>query len=82
MAEETGRDGDLDFERALTELEEIVQQLDSDDVGLDDAIALFERGIERLQAANRWLDRASGRVEELIETSSGRLETRPFDPAE
>lgn len=70
---------ELDFEQALRELEEIVRRLDGDDISLDEAIALFERGMERAKAAHRWLDAASGRVEELIETSSGRLETRPFE---
>jgi len=71
----------FDFEGALTELEEITGRLDRQDIGLDEAIALFERGIARLAAANRWLDRAAGRVEELIETSSGKLATRPLEPA-
>jgi len=75
MSEQEG----LDFERALRELEDIVRRLDGDDVSLDDAIALFERGMEHVKAANRWLDEASGRVEELIETATGRLETRPFE---
>jgi len=70
---------EFDFEGALTELDEIAGKLDRQDIGLDDAIELFERGIERLAAANRWLDQAAGQVEELIETSSGRLETRPLD---
>ena len=70
---------ELDFEATLAELEEIVSRLDGDDVDLDGAIALFRRGLERLEAANAWLAEAEGRVEELIETSSGTLETRPFE---
>lgn len=69
----------LDFEETLEELEEIARALDRDDLGLDEAIALFERGIARLREANEWLETASGRVEEIIATSSGRLETRPLE---
>jgi exodeoxyribonuclease VII small subunit len=74
-------ENELDFEKTLAELEAIVSGLDRDDVGLDEAIALFKRGLDRLQAANEWLSQAEGRVEELIQTSSGGLETRPFDPS-
>ncbi|MDX1393604.1 MAG: exodeoxyribonuclease VII small subunit [Gemmatimonadota bacterium] len=70
---------ELDFEATLAELEEIVSRLDGEDVDLDGAIALFRKGLERLEAANAWLAEAEGRVEELIETSSGALETRPFE---
>lgn len=70
----------FDFEAALEELEGIVRALDRDDVGLDEAIALFRKGLARVESANAWLDAASGRVEEVIEASSGALDTRPLDP--
>lgn len=69
----------LDFEKTLEELEEIARALDRDDLGLDEAIALFERGVARLREANEWLESASGRVEEIIATSSGRIGTRPLE---
>jgi len=75
-------ENELDFEKTLAELEGIVSGLDREDVGLDEAIALFKRGLDRLQAANEWLNQAEGKVEELIETSSGALETRPFESQE
>ena len=77
----------FEFETAIRELEQIVAQLDREGIGLDEAIALFETGIERLGEARRWLETASGRVEELIATSTGKLDTVPLtevdpDPAE
>jgi exodeoxyribonuclease VII small subunit len=77
MTDGTGA-GELDFEQTLAALEEIVSRLDRDDVGLDEAIALFQQGLDRLKAANEWLSQAEGKVEELIQTSAGALETRPF----
>ena len=79
MSESSGR---FEFETALQELERIVERLDREGVGLDEAIALFERGIERLGEARRWLETANGRVEELIANSSGKLETAPLEGVE
>ena len=70
---------DFEFETAIQELEEIVSRLDREGIGLDEAIALFEQGIERLGAARHWLETASGRVEDLIASSTGKLEARPLE---
>ncbi len=70
----------FDFEEALKELETLVERLGREELGLDEAIELFERGVERFRAASRWLDEASGRVEELIASAEGSLETREFEP--
>lgn len=72
----------FEFETAIRELEQIVTRLDRDGIGLDEAIALFEQGIERLGEARRWLETASGRVEELIASSTGKLKTAPLEGAE
>ena len=69
-----------DFESALRELERIVNELDSDDVGLDEAMSLFETGIANLRVATRLLDEARGRVEELISESTGELRAAEFTP--
>jgi exodeoxyribonuclease VII small subunit len=72
-------EGDLTFERTLEELESIADSLERDDLDLDQALRLFERGIERLRAAGRLLDSAHGRVEELVQGTSESLEIRPAD---
>lgn len=83
MTDRTAADGSgFDFEETLEELEEIARALDREDLGLDEAIALFERGLSKLRAAREWLDTASGRVEEIIASASGRTETRPFEGGE
>lgn len=73
---------EFEFEAAIRELEGIVERLDREGIGLDEAIALFEQGIERLGEARRWLETASGRVEELIASSTGRLEAKPLEGVE
>ena len=72
----------FEFEAAIRELEQIVARLDREGIGLDEAIALFEQGIERLGEARRWLETASGRVEELIASSTGKLKTTPLEGVE
>jgi len=72
-------EGDLTFERTLEELESIADSLERDDLDLDQALRLFERGIDRLRAAGRLLDSAHGRVEELVQGTSESLEIRPAD---
>ena len=73
--------GPSSYEDLMRDVEEIVERLDSGDVELEEAFALFERGVARLRAATRLLDGARGRVEELIESAAGELAFRELDPA-
>jgi exodeoxyribonuclease VII small subunit len=68
------------FEDHLARLEEIAAQLDSPDVPLDKALALFEEGIKRLREANQTLEAAEGRLKELVEKADGSLETTEGTP--
>jgi exodeoxyribonuclease VII small subunit len=53
------------FEAAEHELEQIVERLESGQAGLDEAIALWERGDELYRLCVSKLDAAQGKVEEL-----------------
>jgi exodeoxyribonuclease VII small subunit len=55
------------FEAAQLELEQIVQRLEGGDTGLDEAIALWERGEELYRFCVGKLDTAHGRLEELAQ---------------
>ena len=55
----------MTFEEAQKELERIVQQLESGQADLDDAITLWERGDELYRLCSDKLDSAQGRIEEL-----------------
>jgi exodeoxyribonuclease VII small subunit len=60
------------FEELERELEAIVARLEQGKVGLDEAIALWERGEELYRRCVARLDLAHGRIEELttrIETT-------------
>ena len=73
---------ELDFEETMAELERIVKALDSEELDLDDALALFESGVRHVRRANHLLEEVRGRVEELIETSSGDRKVAELDVPE
>ena len=56
---------ELSFEDAQRELERIVERLERGEAGLDETIALWERGEELYRICVGKLDAAQGRVEEL-----------------
>jgi len=58
----------VNFEEAQRELERIVQQLESGQADLDDAIKLWERGEELHRLCLEKLDSAQGRIEALNPT--------------
>ena len=56
---------EMSFEEARRELERIVAQLESGQAGLEDAVALWERGEELYRVCVGKLDAAQGKIEEL-----------------
>ena len=60
-------DDELTFEQAEAELRKIVERLESGDAGIDEAIALWERGEALYAICRARLDAAEGKVEELTE---------------
>jgi exodeoxyribonuclease VII small subunit len=72
----------LDFEATMAELERIARALDGDELDLDDALSLFEAGVHHVRRANHLLEEVRGRIEELIETSSGEQKVTELDVPE
>lgn len=66
------------LEGRLRRLEEIMGQLESDEVDLERALALFEEGVALVREAEAVLSRTELRVEELL--AGG--ETRPLQEDE
>ena len=54
------------FENSLKELEEIVTQLESEDLPLEKAIALFEKGTTLSKTCSKTLDEAKKKIEVLL----------------
>lgn len=62
---------DLTFEQAFGELEMTVQQLEAGDLKLEEAIALYERGMRLARHCSDKLDVAELRVQELAQANHG-----------
>ena len=53
----------VNFETAISELENIVKKLENGSVGLDESIALYEEGIILSNACNDMLKKAKQKIE-------------------
>jgi exodeoxyribonuclease VII small subunit len=70
----------LSFEQALVALEEVVQQLESGSVPLDQSITLYERGEKLRKLCQARLDDAQARIEKIVTDANGAANsTVPFD---
>jgi exodeoxyribonuclease VII small subunit len=56
-----------DFEKALEELESLVEQLESGELSLDQSLQRFKRGVELTRHCQGVLEQAQQVVEQLIE---------------
>ncbi len=70
-----------DFEKALADLEAVVEQLEHGELPLEEALAQFERGIALARSCQDALKQAEQRVEILLEKSA-QAEPEPFEPDE
>ena len=70
----------VDFERSLTRLEEVVRKLESPQLSLDEAMKLFEEGVELSRECQKQLEEAEGRVEILLKKADGKMTAEPFEP--
>jgi len=67
-----------DFEKALAELETVVERLEKGDLSLENSLKNFELGVALARSCQSALNNAQQRVEKLIE-ENGQLSFEPFD---
>ena len=70
------------FEKAMKQLEQIVQELESGDLPLERAIQKFEEGIRLTRFCTEKLDETEKRVTLLMEDTDGRVAETPFQDHE
>jgi exodeoxyribonuclease VII small subunit len=68
------------FEDCLQRLEKIVDELERGDIALEQALKLFEEGVQLSNNCRKELDEAEGKVEILLK-QNGKLQPEPFEAA-
>jgi exodeoxyribonuclease VII small subunit len=69
------------FEKSLESLEELVRELEAGDKGLEESLALFEKGVGAAKDLTKRLEDAKTKVEALA-AEGGKLVKKPFSPRE
>ena len=69
----------MNLEQELKQLEDIAKKLESDELPLDEAIALFESGIALATLIRTALNEAKIRIETVVEKSRDSFTLEPFD---
>lgn len=69
------------FSESSDALDTIVERFRSESLSLEEALALFEEGVQHIKVCQTKLTQARGRVDELVKTlqEDGESVTRPFE---
>lgn len=69
---------EMNFEEAVKELEETVREIENGDLGLDDLLADFEKGISLLRLCEKKLAEAEGRIAVLTQAEIAAANDEPI----
>lgn len=69
----------LSFEEAIIQLENIVRELESGRIKLDDAVTAYEKAVALKQLCENKLKAAQLKIEKIEVTPNGDLTTTPLD---
>lgn len=72
----------LSFEEALIKLENIVRELESGRIKLDDAVAAYTQAVNLKKFCEQRLKDARLQIEKIEASPDGEIKTVPFNPAE
>lgn len=74
------------FEEAVEELESIIDRIESGEIGLEECVVQYERGMKLAVRCREILDTVQKRIAELTKNTAGKLqapgEDAPLDDAE
>lgn len=72
----------LSFDELLEKLEEVVQQLESDELSLDASIEMFQRGVSLAARCQQLLSEAELRISQITNEIGETAAYAPFDGGE
>ena len=67
----------LGFDTVVSRLRGVVERLEAGQLGLEEALAVYEQGVVLARRGHQLLDAAEKKVEVLVSTAGG-IETAPF----
>jgi len=67
---------DKNFESALEELEQVVEQLESGELSLEDSLSAFEKGVGLVRFCNQKLNEVEQKIEMLVKDKEGKLQLK------
>ena len=68
---------EVNFEKAIKELEKIVETLESQEINIDKAIKLYQEGLSLVSECNKSLESARKKVEMVVK-GKDEFKTEPF----
>jgi len=68
-----------EFEQSLSELEQLVESMETGELSLEDSLNAFEKGVKLTRDCQTKLNAAEQKVELLME-KQGELVSQPFEP--
>jgi len=73
---------EIKFEKAMTRLEKIVEELERGDLDIDKSLEIFEEGIKMSRVCSKKLSEAEAKIEKLTKGKKGELVTELFPVSE
>ena len=77
-AKKASAGSDLSFEDAVAKLEQIVDQMETDDLPLEKMLAAYEQGTRLVKACEDKLSAAEVKIAQLEKTLGGELKAQPL----
>ena len=69
----------LSFEKALAQLEQVVKEMESGDLSLEDALKKFEEGIRLSRMCHQKLEETEKKIAVLMEKADGSVVENNFE---
>ena len=69
---------EMKFEKAMSRLEKIVEDLERGDLDIDKSLEIFEEGIKMSRVCSKKLNEAEAKIEKLTKSKKGEATTELF----
>jgi exodeoxyribonuclease VII small subunit len=70
---------EMSFEKALAELEGIVEKLEKGGLALNESLGLFEKGVKLARYLRTELEKAEKKIDILLKDEKGKVKEKPFE---